>query len=148
MHLPLEQVLAEHQVTVARTSTAFFVTVEELEPYDLSSGNWAISPLHLSTDANLIPQGSFSQGFSLHCFQVLSGKSEPLSLVQFGARAFQEAGNLVIFPGRPFRVSLRSDRFYFVLRTLNGQQVELPPGAELLFGFSLLQLRRDKAAVL
>ncbi len=146
MHLPLDRVLAEHQITVSRTSTSFHVTFEELEPYGLSAGNWVILPQYLSTDANLIPTGSFFQGYSLYCFQTLSGNNKPLSVAQFGAREFQEAGNVVVFAERsprPFLVSLRSDRFFFELRTLNGQPVELPDGAELLFSFSLFELCRD-----
>ncbi len=142
MCIDLGRIQAEHQFIVARTETSFKVLTGDLRPYPLGTGNWAIVPQHLSSDGDLTGTGRFSSGFQLFCYETISGNNEPLSILTFKTRQFEEDGNVVVFdpPSRPFLLNQRSNVLHFQLRTLNGEPVTLSQKGELLFGFALLQL--------
>ena len=144
MEYLLENITSEHQFEVVRNQPRFYIDVGELRPFRVSEGNWCLVPLHVSSTQPLqfASDAEFKQGFQLVSYQCLSGRDKPLSVAHFSAKAYQEAGNSVVFDKpfqRPYPITHKSSLLYLELRALDGTALALPAGGQILLGLALLQ---------
>ncbi len=106
----------------------------------LTQGIWYVKILFICSTKGLKALTPFSQGFRVVSLNVTSGNEKELVLASFSKNVFERENRALVFQSeRYFRITHPSDKIYFQVQTLSGDEVEIEEDGQLLLGIGLIR---------
>ena len=142
MEVRQDNLVAVHHFDLKAQATDFYLETKQLRPYLLTEGRWLLRVLYLGCNGQVSSSSSpFGKAFRIVSPNIAPENGNPLVLAAFGQEDLEKKGKAKFFPtSQAHLITMKSDRVYFNLQSLDGGRAQLEEGGLLLLGVELLQI--------